>query len=117
MIEEPGSFSGSSSSPRPERGPDPSQRMSFAIFMREAASVVIAPCANTMPSWAASAANVFRALVNGRPVCSAIFAATFSPYPAGEFKPVPTAVPPIASSYSPGSVSSMRSMSASSCAT
>ena len=34
MIEEPGSFSGSSSSPSPLRGPEPSQRMSFAIFIK-----------------------------------------------------------------------------------
>ena len=34
MIDEPGSFSGRISSPRPARGPEPSQRMSFAIFMQ-----------------------------------------------------------------------------------
>ena len=39
MIDEPGSFSGRTSSPSPERGPEPSQRMSFAIFISEAASV------------------------------------------------------------------------------
>src|SRR5258708_6285397 len=32
MIDDPGSFCGSLSSPRPQRGPDASQRMSFAIF-------------------------------------------------------------------------------------
>jgi hypothetical protein len=32
-IEEPGSFSGSVNSPKPQSGPDPSQRMSLAIFM------------------------------------------------------------------------------------
>ena len=37
MIDEPGSFSGSTSSPRPARGPDASQRMSFAIFISDTA--------------------------------------------------------------------------------
>jgi hypothetical protein len=32
MIDEPGSFSGKLNSPRPQRGPEPSQRMSLAIF-------------------------------------------------------------------------------------
>ena len=32
MIDEPGSFSGRISSPRPERGPEPSRRMSLAIL-------------------------------------------------------------------------------------
>jgi hypothetical protein len=37
--------------------------------------------------------------VNGRPVISRSFAATFSAKPSGEaFRPVPTAVPPWASS-------------------
>ena len=40
MMEEPGSFSGSTSSPMPERGPDPASRMSLAIFVRETASVL-----------------------------------------------------------------------------
>ena len=31
MIDEPGSFSGRESSPMPDRGPDPRNRMSFAI--------------------------------------------------------------------------------------
>ena len=35
MIEEPGSFSGRISSPRPERGPEPSRRMSLAILNSE----------------------------------------------------------------------------------
>ena len=117
MIDEPGSFSGRISSPSPLRGPDPSNRMSFAIFINEAASVASPPEANTIASWAASAANLFGAETNGNPVSSAIFAADASAKPAGAFNPVPTAVPPIASSYRPGSVSSIRRMSASSCAT
>ena len=75
MIDEPGSFSGSTSSPSPLRGPEPSQRMSFAIFIRDAASVASAPEANTIASCAASAANLFGADTNGRPVSSAILSA------------------------------------------
>lgn len=45
MMEDPGSFSGMSSSPSPLRGPLASQRTSLAIFMREAASVLSAPWA------------------------------------------------------------------------
>ncbi len=43
MIDEPGSFSGRLSSPSPQRGPEPSQRMSLAIFISEQASVLSAP--------------------------------------------------------------------------
>src|SRR5437867_6558026 len=50
MMEEPGSFSGSVSSPRPQRGPEASQRTSLAIFMSEAASVFSAPEAKTISS-------------------------------------------------------------------
>jgi len=34
MIDEPGSFSGIISSPKPQRGPEASQRMSLAIFIK-----------------------------------------------------------------------------------
>ena len=34
IIEEPGSFSGKDNSPRPQRGPDAKNRISFAIFIR-----------------------------------------------------------------------------------
>ena len=47
MIDEPGSFSGRTSSPIPARGPEPSQRMSLAIFISDAASVASAPLMNT----------------------------------------------------------------------
>ena len=98
MIELPGSFSGSISSPRPARGPEPSQRTSLAIFMRLTASVRIAPCAKTRSSCDASAANLFGAERNGSPVSSAIFAAARSANSGCVLSPVPTAVPPIASS-------------------
>ena len=83
MIEEPGSFSGRISSPIPARGPEPSQRMSFAIFISDAASVASAPLANTTASCAASAANLFGAVTNGSPVSSAIFAAHGLAEPVG----------------------------------
>ena len=98
MIELPGSFSGSRSSPSPERGPEPSQRMSLAIFISAAASVFRAPDASTIASCAASASNLLGALTNGSPVSRPIQAATRSANPGGAFSPVPTAVPPNASS-------------------
>src|SRR3569623_3067381 len=66
MIDEPVSFSGSASSPSPERGPEPRKRMSLAILNRLAATVLIAPCEKTIASWAASASYLFGAVVHGR---------------------------------------------------
>ena len=85
MIDEPGSFSGSASSPRPERGPDPRKRMSLAILKSEAATVLTAPWLMTMGSWAASASNLLGAEVKGRPVMAAIRAAILSAKPTGAF--------------------------------
>jgi len=39
MMEEPGSFSGRSSSPSPDLGPDPKNLMSLAILFKETATV------------------------------------------------------------------------------
>src|SRR5947199_571176 len=75
MIDEPGSFSGSVNSPRPQRGPDANQRMSLAIFMSEQASVLSAPLAKTNSSWADNAANLLGCDTNGNPVNPAILAA------------------------------------------
>ena len=86
MIEEPGSFSGSDSSPRPERGPEPRKRMSLAILNSEAATVLMAPWLITMASWAASASNLLGAVVNGRPVMAAMRSATFSAKPIGRIE-------------------------------
>src|SRR6266478_439258 len=58
MMEDPGSFSGSVSSPKPQRGPDASQRMSLAIFMSDAARVLSAPEAKTISSCAERLANL-----------------------------------------------------------
>jgi hypothetical protein len=57
MMDDPGSFSGSSSSPSPHRGPEARYRMSFAIFIRDTATTLSAPEASTMASWAARASN------------------------------------------------------------
>ena len=103
MIDEPGSFAGSRSSPRPLRGPEPAQRMSLAIFIKAQASRRNPPEAATTASCAASAANLFGAETNGNPVSSEIVFAQRSPNSGGAFRPVPTAVPPMASSYRPGS--------------
>ena len=53
-----------------------------------------APLAQTSASWAARAANLLGAVTNGRPVSSAIAAATRSPNSGWVLSPVPTAVPP-----------------------
>ena len=53
----PGSFSGSWSSPKPQRGPEPRYRISLAIFIKETATVLSAPCASTSASCDASASN------------------------------------------------------------
>src|SRR5260370_37186123 len=59
MIDDPGSFSGIDNSPRPQRGPDASQRMSFEIFMNDAARVFIAAWAKDSSSGAESPADLF----------------------------------------------------------
>jgi hypothetical protein len=117
MIEDPGSFSGRISSPSPARGPEPSHRMSLATFIKETASVASVPDAWTIASLEASAANRFGAGTKGSPVSRAISTIEASPNPSGALSPVPTAVPPIGSSYSPTSDCSIRSRSAVSCAT
>jgi len=76
MIEEPGSFAGMMISPRPQRGPLARKRMSLAIFMRLPAMVFRAPCVITIASCAARDSNLLGAVTKGRPVNSAIFAAT-----------------------------------------
>ena len=72
--------------------------MSSAIFISETASVRSAPWVKTSASCAASAANLLGAVTNGSPVTSAIWRATRSPNSGCVFSPVPTAVPPAASS-------------------
>ena len=52
------------------------------------------PDISTRESCAASASKRFGAETNGRPVCSAIFAAMSSAYPSAVFNPVQPAIPP-----------------------
>jgi hypothetical protein len=78
MIEEPGSFDGNRSSPKPHRGPEANHRMSFAIFIRATARERSAACEFTMAPSEACAANLFGAVTNGKPVNPAISAAIFS---------------------------------------
>ena len=116
MIELPGSFSGRLSSPRPERGPDPNRRKSLAILVRLTASTFNAPDSSTIVSWLASASNLFGAVTKGMPVSVASSAAMSSAKPARVLSPVPTAVPPCASSCSRGSTASTRAMPFATCA-
>src|SRR6476660_9751083 len=78
MIDEPGSFSGKINSPKPQRGPEPNQRKSFAIFINAHANVFNAPLEKTNASCAASAANLLGADTKGNSVKRAIFSADFS---------------------------------------
>ena len=50
MIDDPGSFSGKEISPIPQRGPDPSKRISLAIFIKLTAKVLSIPDASTNAS-------------------------------------------------------------------
>ena len=60
------------------------------------------------------AVNLFEAVTNGTPVIVAICAATCSPNPAGAFSPVPTAVPPMATSSKPAVACSASAIASSS---
>ena len=90
--------------------------MSLAIFISATASPARPACARTMASSEPCAMNLLGAVTNGLPVSLAISAATLSENPGGAFRPVPTAVPPTASSYSPLRLSAMASMQARICA-
>lgn len=65
--------------------------MSFAIFMKLTASVFIAPDASTMASCAASASNLFGAVLNGNPVTLEISSATLTSKPFLVFRPCSSA--------------------------
>src|SRR5450755_4703039 len=116
MIELPGSFSGIVISPSPERGPLASQRTSLAILNSDAASAFSAPCRLTSASAAAMASNLLGAVTNASPVYLVIAAATRSPNRGWVLSPVPTAVPPIASSSTCGSAAAMCARACASCA-
>ena len=98
MIDEPGSLAGSSSSPRPHRGPEASHRMSLAIFISVTARPRSAAWARTIGSSEPRAANLFGAVTNGTSSARRASIATSAPKPFGALSPVPTAVPPTARS-------------------
>ena len=98
MIDDPGSLSGNFNSARPQRGPEASQRISLATFISATANPRRAACARTMGSSEPCAMNLLGEVTKGFLVSSAIFAATSFEKPCGAFSPVPTAVPPTASS-------------------
>ena len=105
MIELPGSFSGMRDLAEARSAArDASQRTSLAIFISAAASVFSAPCACTIASCAASASNLFGAVTKrqaGRARRARRRRARRTPGCA--LSPVPTAVPPSASSRRCGS--------------
>jgi hypothetical protein len=101
MIDDPGSFAGSTSSAKPVRGPEANQRMSFAIFISATARPRKAAWARTIASSEPNALNLFGAVINAFPVRLAMMEAISRLKPGGAFRPVPTAVPPAASSSSP----------------
>ena len=105
MIELPGSFSGMSISFSPPLGPLESHLTSLAIFIISAASALTAPCRKTSASFEVSAWNLFSSLTNFSPVSSVTAAAAASANPRGALRPVPTAVPPRASSLTGSSAS------------
>ena len=83
MIELPGSLAGIVISPSPQRGPEASQRMSLAIFMRSAASALSPPCAKTSASFEVRAWNLLGALIKVVQVSRLISSAQISAKPAG----------------------------------
>ncbi len=100
----------------PARGPEPSMRTSFPTFISEAAIVFNWPASSTCASCAASDSNLLGAVTKSRPVSAEIASATRGPYSGCAFSPVPTAVPPSASSARRGRVESARAIPFASCA-
>lgn len=94
IIDEPGSFSGSESSPNPHLGPEPKNLISFAIFIKETARVFKDPLNWTKASFVAKDSNLFGDVINLYPVSFYKVSATASANPIYVFNPVPTAVPP-----------------------
>src|SRR5882757_509226 len=109
MIELPGCRSGRCTSASPVRGPEESQRRSFATLNSDTAAARKPPDASTRPSREACAAMWSEASVStSSPVAARSSATTDPPNPGGAFNPVPTAVPPMGSSASRGRVSRSR---------
>ena len=98
MIEDPGSFAGKDISPIPLLGPLANHLISLAILNKDPAITFNIPDSSTILSCPPKASNLFSAVLKGKPVNFEISFAIFSEKPSTEFIPVPTAVPPIASS-------------------
>ena len=94
IIDEPGSLEGSISSPYPALGPEPKNLISLAIFIKHTAVVLRVPEKFTISSWAAKAANLFNAGLNGSFVILLISLTIFLSKFFFVLSPVPTAVPP-----------------------
>ena len=115
MIELPGCTSGSSISPIPPRGPEPSQRISLHIFIRLTATVFSEPLASTTLSRVLCAWKWF---VVSRTSTPSTFESRTHTRPENSgcvLTPVPTAVPPRATSLSSRSACRSRSMPRSIC--
>ena len=95
MMLEPGCVAGSTSSPRPQRGPLPIQRMSLAILLRLTAMVLSRPLASTTQSRVACASKWFSASWKPMPRSFERIAHTVRAKRGFALMPVPTAVPPI----------------------
>ena len=109
------SVAGNVISAKPQRGPEFMSRTSFAIFMRLAATELSAPLAQHAPSCAPCASKWFGASWNVVPASLPISAAMRRPNSGCVLSPVPTAVPPIASSRRSGSVALTRAMPCCTC--
>ena len=116
MMLEPGWMAGSVISPSPQRGPLFMSRTSLAIFIRLAATLLSAPLAQHAPSCAPCASKWFGASAKCVPVSAVSSAAIRRPNSGCVFRPVPTAVPPIASSRKSGSTAFTRAMPCWTCA-
>ena len=107
MIEEPGSFAGKLSSPKPALGPEPKKRISWAILNMSAAKAFKAPWTTFKPEWFAKPKNLFVLTSNWWPYFLDKRSAISSAIPGAALRPVPTAVPPIGNSYKVSSNSLM----------
>src|SRR5690606_8521829 len=65
IMDDPGSLSGITISPMPQRGPELSILISLATFISDTAARFNAPESSTIASWAASDSNLFGAVTNG----------------------------------------------------
>lgn len=94
MVEEPGSFAGNRSSPKPVREPEPSNRISLAMLSRPEARLVSAPCVNAIASCAAIASNLLADDAKGSLASEATCRAKSSAKRPCALRPAPSAVTP-----------------------